>query len=168
MAPPTDRLLVLAQATLDAVVDNWPVDAEALPELQFLTNGIIPWDGCEMLAVSIGRTAPLQEADPSLESITAVGAMLGQRFAVVDVTLIRCVPDMVVEGDSITMPSPAELEESASEILRDAQALANAILAAQKAGDLASCNSLAFEDWTPAGPAGGMGGGSQRVRMMLL
>lgn len=168
MAPSTDRLLDLATDLLAGVVARWPGDASDLPELQYLTNGAIAWDGCDVLAVSFSRTAAAFEGDPAQEAITS-GVFVGVQFGVFDVTLLRCVPDMVQTGNELpTLPSPADLTASAEQLIRDAQALTNAVIAAQKAGDLAGCGGLVVEGCSAQGPEGGMGGNNLRVRLSLI
>lgn len=168
MAPTVTRLFDLARATLDAVVAHWPIDATPLPDLQFVSNGQVIWDGCELLATAVERTFAV-EADVGLEEFNVMGPGFANRAAVVLVTLLRCVPDIETNanGDIVSVPSPAETEESAALILTDAQGAFNAVLAGQKAGEIAMCNALAFESWTAEGPQGGMGGGTLRMRMLL-
>lgn len=167
MAAPTDRLLTIAEEVLANVADRWPDDADPLPEQQYVTNGTIAWDGCELLAVSVARTAQASEGDPASEAIVSTPAFLGLMFAVADITLLRCVPDMTQDGNELPLlPSPDELTASAVQILKDAQALTNTALAMAK--NLASCGGVVVEGWTPAGPEGGMGGGSLRIRVSLF
>lgn len=163
MAAPVDRLVNLAETLLAAVADHWPVDAEPLPDLQYIANGAIAWDGCALLAVSMVRTFPATEGDITLEGLTAAPPRYaGVRAAQFDVYLLRCVPDLADGADgSIIVPAPADVQASAVTILTDAQALYNAIVAG-----VPGCSHAAPESWTAAGPEGGMGGGIQRVRLL--
>lgn len=169
MAPPVTRLLDLADAVLAAIVGHWPAGCDDLPDRQFVCNGSIIWDGCEQLAVSVARTAAATEGDPATEGLVSTNAFVGQQFAAIDISLLRCVPDIVENEMAVpSVPSPADLEASASTILRDAQGVRNAVTAAQRAGELASCSGLVIEGWASAGPEGSMGGGMTRIRLSLI
>ncbi len=130
--------------------------------MQFVSNGVLVWDNCEILATAVERTYPI-EGDVTLEQTSVMGPGFTNRGAIVIVTILRCVPD--IEGNA--PPTPEETEASAEVILTDAQAMWNALLAAVKAGDLGGCRSLAFDGWTAFTVQGGMGGGELRVRMQV-
>lgn len=171
MAPPVDRLFTMAQAVLDAIVDNWPDECDDLPERRFVANGTIIWDGCEQLAVSAPRTANALEGDPATEAIVSTPAFVGLQYGVFDITLLRCVPDLADDGGELTMPTvptPEELTTSASQILRDEGGVRNAVILAQRRGNLATCSGLVIEGWAAAGPEGTMGGGNTRIRLSLI
>jgi hypothetical protein len=165
--PVTTRVYDMVRAMLDAIVTNWPSDADPLPALQYVANGQIMWDGCEMLAATVERQANT-EADVGLEQYNIQGPGLANRFAVVAVALIRCVPEMKVTLDEAIPPDPTDIEDSARSQLLDSEALYGAILAGHKAGTITSCNGLAYEAWTSDGPQGGFGGGTLRVRVLLI
>lgn len=165
MAPPVDKLKDLMHAVIDGVNNEWPVGASALPDLQYVADGAVAWDGCEILAVALDRTFITAEGDITLEGFTSQSPLLALTVAVVDVFLLRCVP---IFDDEHEPPDASEIETAADQILVDAQSLQNALLAAQKAGDLAGCSGLSIEGWTKAGPEGGMGGGVLRVRLSTL
>ena len=167
MAPPTDRLFTLARSFLDQIVAGWPGDAEPLPDRQYVSNGLVVWDCCEQLAVQVERTYGI-EGDVTGETVITKGVGFAMRAATVAITLLRFQPDLADEGDSVVIPSAQEIEDGAAVLLGDATALLNVIVAAQKAGDLVNCDSLAFEDWNSQGPEAGIGGGILRVRAALL
>lgn len=160
-----DRLKTLLDDVLAAVVALWPAEAAELPALQYVANGAVPWDGCETLAVSLDRTFGAPSGDPTLEQMTVQPALILIRCAVIDVFLLRCVPTVT---DSGAMPAPADVEASADIILRDAQALTNVIVEAAANGTIPGCKALSLENWTAAGPEGGMGGGILRIRVVAL
>lgn len=170
MAPPVDRLFTFAQAVLEAIVDNWPDECDDLPERRFVANGTIIWDGCAQLAVSVARTAAELEGDPATEAIVSTPAFVGLQYGVFDITLLRCVPDLQDSGgDALpTVPTPEELTTSASQLLRDEGGVRNAIIQAQRRGNLATCSGLVIEGWAAAGPEGTMGGGNTRIRLSLI
>lgn len=161
MAPPVDRLLGLAQTVLDAVVANWSDDAFPLPDLQYVADGAVPWDGCPTLAVSYVRSYPAPSGDVTLEQLSAHPRQKFTIASVWDVWLLRCVPDMDVNGTDIVMPAPDEVEAAADEVLVDAQALMNAVLSG-----VPGCQHAALESCTAAGPQGGMAGNVVRVRLL--
>jgi hypothetical protein len=162
MAPPLTVMYDLCEATLNALVAGWPGEAEPLPDLQFVTNAQAAADTCEVLAVWIDRTFGT-EGDVTSEQFVA-GINFAMRSATVAVAVYRCVPVVSTEG----APSAGEQSTSAQLIYTDAQAMLNVLVAAQKAGDLATCNGFSFESWTPVAPEGGGGGGILRYRAMLI
>jgi hypothetical protein len=165
--PSTTRVYDMVRAMLDGIVTRWPIDADPLPALQYVANGQVMWDGCEVLAATVERQANT-EADVGLEQYNIQGPGLANRFAVVAVLLIRCVPEMTVTMDAVSPPDAADIEASARSHLLDAEALYGAILATHRAGEITSCNGLAYEAWTSDGPQGGFGGGTLRVRVLLI
>lgn len=172
MAPPITKIIDLLDNTLGALNDLWAefvVDgASELPELQYVSDGEVAWDGCEVLAVSWNRTAPTQEGDPSLEAIQPQAVLAGLRFVVVDVALLRCVPTITQDGDAFILPPVEDVAAAARVIAIDAQCLTNAILAASKAKRIPGCNELALEGCTAAGPEGGMAGSVLRFRASTI
>lgn len=168
MAPVTTKILDLADALLNGVVAEWPDDASPLPDLQYVSNGAVPWDGCEVLAVSYVRTFPAIEGDPTQEGITSAPGLSALRAAVYDVVLLRCSPDITMVGPEIVMPAVEHIRASGVQVLTDVQALTNAVFAAQKAGDIPGCSGLALENCTAAGPEGGMVGNLLRVRLATI
>lgn len=167
MSPPVTRLYDIARAFLDAVVDGWPAEAPPLPSRRYVSNGLVFWDCCETLAVEVERTFGI-EADPSVEQIIQVPGLLGMRAATIAVWLIRKVVDIDEQGEAVVFPAADEIEDDAQVVLADAQAVLNVLIDAQRAGTLATCQGVAFENWTAQGPEGGLGGGVLRVRAMLL
>lgn len=167
--PATSTMYDLARACLDAIVLYWPVDAEPLPDAQFVTGGLLAHDGCELLATGIERTFSV-EADPSFEILSTLGPGFTNRAVIVMCTLLRCVPmvDTDEAGNVVLIPSPAEIEASAQITLGDGQAMFNALVIAQARDDLGGCQKMAFDSWTREGPDGGNGGGTLRVRIMVM
>jgi hypothetical protein len=159
----------LARACLDAIVVYWPVDAEPLPDAQFVTGGLLAFDGCELLATGVERSYSV-EADPTFEVLSVLGPGFTNRAVVVMCTLLRCVPvvDTDDSGNVVIIPSPAEIEASAIITLGDGQAMFNALVAAARAGDIGGCQTMAFDSWQREGPEGGNGGGTLRVRLGVM
>lgn len=165
MAPSPDRIWNLAVAVKAAVIDGFADAGVTLPDRQFITYGQLPAHDCAELVVAVESTfgyegAVQQEViEPALAR--AGHTMRGARVAI---HLLRCVP---VVGDDGEIPSEADEEEAAEEVLTDAQVVLTAVVAAQRAGDLPRCGGVAFEQWTAVSPAGGIGGGILRVRLTL-
>lgn len=161
---PRTAVFDLCAAALQAVVAGWPdpSDAPALPDRQYVTNGDVMWD-CEQLVVQAESTYPTQ-GDPRVQNYWADDAVLGMRGLVFAVWLIRCVPDIDAQGSEVILPSATAMQDSARDLLGDADSILGILVDAQRAGELAGCNDLTFDGWTPVGPSGGLGGGVSRWR----
>lgn len=166
MPLPTLALYDLATAALDAVYAGWPAepDAEPLPDRHYVSDGAMVWDGCEFVTALVDATFGT-EGDVSIESFSQLGLGLGMRVALIGVGIFRCVPTV---DDDLKPPEPQAIDDSANLILRDAMALHNVLLAAQQAGEIATCNGLAFERWQSQPPQGGIGGGVLTFRALML
>jgi hypothetical protein len=173
-AGPTRTIIKgLCDAALLAIVSGWPeIDPDngmliqPLPERQCVSNGAVFWD-CEQLVIACERVYGL-EGDVAAEFWHQEPQLVGFRGVILAVWLLRCVPDLDVEGTNVSMPSAEDIDNSATTVLGDSVDIFNLLVAAQERGELATCSGLAFQDWTPAGPEGGFGGGVTRVRALLL
>lgn len=163
MPLPVTALYDLAEATLTALVAGWPDDAQPLPDRQYVSDGTVVWD-CESLVVIVNSTFGT-DSDVAVEQIIQMGMGFALRAAQIGVLLLRCVPVVNDEGEP---PTAEEIDGSANVILRDSIALMNVLVAAQTAGELATCQGLAFERWASQGPTGGFGGGLLQFRALLL
>lgn len=158
------KLFDLCSAILATLAADWPGDAEPLPERQYVSNGMIVWD-CDQLVVMVEATYGT-EADLAAEGIfSQASAGFGLRAATIGVAVLRCVPDVDDEG---TPPSWESIQDSSEIILSDAETVLSVLLAAQQAGELATCQALAFDRWTSEGPQGGLAGGVTRLRALML
>lgn len=164
MPPDLDLLWNLGSDVLAVLATEWPGDAEPLPERRFVASGEVAWD-CAQVAVHVVRTFGI-EADLTVEQITAQSASAGfaARAAAVEVTLLRCVADLDARGNA---PSADRITSDAAVVLKDPTAVLNVLVAAHRAGNLGSCNGLAFETWQSVGPEGGIAGGVTRFRVAL-
>lgn len=159
-----NRLFLFARAALDAVVGGWPqdpADAVPLPDRRYVCVGAPAWD-CAQFTVSVSRTYAI-EADPAAEQLVS-GPLFNFRAIVLDFQIVRCVP--VQNGTE--PPTPDQLEQSASDILVDAETIKEVLQDAQQTGRLAVQNGMAFDNWSASDPQGGFGGGMQRVRLSLF
>jgi len=165
MAPPVTRIYDTCQQLLDAVVAG---HTGTLPERRYVSAGAPAWD-CELVAVWCERTFGVA-GDPAVEVIDPLASSAGHtmRAGTFVVTIARCTAAVVdANGDQITLPSVDEEEAAAAELYQDAQAVINALVAAERAGDLPGCHGVAFESWGPLGPEGGFVAGELRVRVGL-
>jgi hypothetical protein len=159
------RFYDLARATLDTIVAGWPADptdALALPDRQYVAFGLVAWD-CEQLTVSGIRSYAI-EADPAQETSIS-GVVFYNRAVEIAVSLIRCVPDVDVSGDTIIDPTPDAIEAAAQAAFTDQETIMDVLVAAQQARELATFGGLSFGNWTAEGPQGGFGGGTLHVRL---
>lgn len=159
------RLYTLARTTLDAIVAGWTVDpdvASPLPDRRYVAFGSVAWD-CEQFTVS-GVRAYSIEADVAAEQVLS-GPMFYNRAVELDLSIIRCVPDIDSSGDTVIIPTADEIELSAAIAFADQEQLTDVLIAAQEAHGLAVFSGLAFGNWTAEGPEGGFGGGNLRVRL---
>ncbi len=168
MAPPVTMIDQLAHDALDAVVNHWPAGATALPARRYVSVGDPAFD-CEQFTVNVPMTLGLLGGDVGAEAVVAQGVDLWWMRAIVcDLQIIRCVPTIDGEGMQVVLPTPLAMDDAASVILVDAQAMLNAVIAANGDGELGSCHAIAFESWDAVPASGGYAGGTLRVRLGLF
>ena len=170
---PADRIYAIAEALLAAVEAHYldPTIAADLPGRRYVANGLPAFDATddgecdEQLTVFCETTYGIQ-GSPLLENPEARLADLGHamRAAVFAVTIVRCVPTLSDQG---TLPTVEAENESSSLIYEDAVLMLNALLVAERAGDLPGCGSVAFLRWQNENAQGGVGGGTLRVVVSL-
>ena len=161
---PVDALSDLAGKALAAVVDHWPAEATPLPaDVQYVSAGTAVWD-CESVVVMANSTLGT-DSDVALEQIVQMGMGYALRAADLSVLILRCVP---VEDDSGNPPTADQIQAADDVILVDSIAVMNALMEAQAAGELATCNGLAFLRWSAQAASGGLGGGLSEFRALLL
>ena len=167
-------LVDVAEATLAAVIDHWPVVSATLPSVkplptrQYVVAGL-PARDCEQVTVSWSRTFPTA-GSPTQEQTTLVGggkAIL--RVAVFEVEILRCIP-RVQDGPSgqPVIPSATAIQDASLAILTDESAIMTALIAALNAGDLGGCGSMAIEGTRAVSADGGLSGGATKVRLSLF
>lgn len=172
MIPPS-RLFDIAQACLDAVVAHYASEGYDLPSRQYVANGLPAFDATEdgdcdeQVTVYVESTygiaaSPLIEAPEPL--LPEAGHAL--RAGVFVITIVRCVPTIEEHGHG-TIPTPADETASAQQIYEDAVLTLNALIAAERAGELPGCGSVVFLRWQNENAQGGVGGGSLRVAISL-
>lgn len=174
MAPPADRVYALAREVLDTVVAGYEataIDMGAdwdpawdLPARQLVSIGPPAWD-CGLVAVWIERVyghpgnVATEVLDP--QSVSAEHVLRG---AFVRIQIARCVPTL---DDEASAPDPDDEEDAAKVLLVDCQLVQNVLRAAEKAGELVTCHSLAFSEWTSVGPDGAMAASTHGYRLGL-
>lgn len=164
---PRRALYDLCEGTLQAIVAGWPAAPETqLPDRQGVGNSDSVWD-CEGLTVLVETLYPTQGDVTAQQWASDEDGALGLRAATIAVWLMRCIPDIDSQGQDIILPTAAEVDDSAFDILGDAISVWDIIMHAQLSGVLTTCSGITFENWTPAS-SGGIGGGVTRFRAQLL
>jgi hypothetical protein len=160
--PPAARLYQVADAMLDALVAGFAAESVTLPERQYISAGA-PAADCPMLSVHVVRTYAY-DGDLAAEVAVARSSHPGHalRAAELQVTLLRCVPTVDGELEPI-IPTVAEEETAAAEVLADAVLVPAVLRAAAKAGDLPGCGALLMGQWLAIDNSGGLGGGAHTV-----
>lgn len=161
MAPPVTRIVDVCDDLLAAVLTH---HGGTLPGRQYVSAGPPAWD-CELVAVYCESTGNV-DGDPNIAAFESVTRLPSHtmRAGVFVLTIVRCtpaIPDAV--GSTIINTSVHEEEAASTALHEDAQRLPNAIIAAERAGELPGCNSLALGGWTSVGPDGGFVAGELRV-----
>lgn len=152
----------VADAVLAAVVAQADAADVTLPSRRYVSNGAPAVDR-EQVTVHVRRTfahsgdVTVQVAEPL---VGAVGyAMRGVELAV---TIMRCEP--VPKGQQAA-PPVAKIDESAGEVLTDADLIHDALTAY---GRSSGCNSLAVTEWTALDPEAGFVGGQTTALISLV
>lgn len=164
MAPPVDRLWLVCTDLLAAVVNR---HGGVLPARRYVAAGAPAWD-CELVSAWCDRTAST-EGDPAQEVTQSHHGAPGwaMRVGTFVVTIVRCVPSATVVAGEPVPPSTEDEEAAAQVLYEDGQRVVNALVAAYRAGELASCHGLAMLDWRTLGPDGLLVAGELRVRVRL-
>lgn len=165
MPPPPERIYDVCGQLLAAVEAR---HGAPLPARRYISAGAPAWD-CDLLATWCERTAGTagtvaQEA-VVVHTAEPTHAM---RYGLFVVTLVRCTPAVPdADGQTVTLPTVEDEDGAARTLYEDAQRMLNALVAANKAGELPGCHSVAFVDWRTVGPDGGYVAGELRVRVGL-
>lgn len=158
----------LAEALLDAIVDEFTKVDVGLPALRFVSNGSIPFD-TELLAVALNRIYGTSASGPPDEASLGERPHTHWRSAQFEVVLMRCAP---VFDDNPLDAQPAinmrQLAASALRTMTDPLIMTQGILNAYQGGLFGAGVNLAFEDWAALGPEGALVGGRMMVRIGLL
>ncbi len=165
MAPPASRIYDVCGDLLGAVIAH---HGGSLPARAYISGGPPAWD-CELLATWCENTVGI-DGNVAQEQQQPLARHAGHtmRAGVFVVTLVRCTPALPdTEGDQIVLPSVAEEQAAARTLYEDGQRTLNALVAAERAGELPGCNSLVFQQWSTLGPEGGLVAGELRVRVGL-
>lgn len=164
--PAIDLPWTLANTVLSAVVNGWDGGAEPLPERQYVTVGEVAWD-CEEVVVSIERTFGYAgDLSVDFNQPLTRGFSFALRGVTLAIWIVRCFP--AFEDDAGDPPTTTAIEAATQPIATDSGAILSALIDSQKAGELAGCDGLVFENWTVEGPQGGMAAGVLRVRIGFI
>lgn len=160
-----DRIYDICQAIKAAVITYYGAQSVELPPRQYVANGpfAIMYD-CPQLVVSCEKVTGYQE-NPALQTFVAErpGAGHAMRSAIFQVSVVRAIcpdPENVIPVD--------QEEASAAEVYRDAGLVLNALITAEKDGDLGGCSAVVFLDWTGPQPDADVAAGTTRVQLSLL
>lgn len=170
---PDSTLYDLASAVLDAIEGYYAAEGVDLPGRTYVSDGRPAHDlgddeACagEQVTVQVTRTLPVQgNVIAELASPFELGPQMAA--AEVSIEVVRCAPVVEATGDSITVPSPEEIETSAQRVLSDAEMVPNALLWAWGREELPGCSGVAWMGWTSFGPDGGAVGGVTLLRISL-
>lgn len=165
MARSYDRIRTIADQLLAAIVDHYEAENVELPELRFVSNGTIPYDG-ELLSVGAARLFGLSAGGDGVAG-EGIAPLRCYRWSAVqfEVVLLRCSPTPPDNPyDDQPQVNPDDVEANASDVYRDAEMVTHALVLAAKNGDLGEGANLALEDWNIVGE-GGLSGGVMRVRV---
>lgn len=150
-----------AQAIKMAVADHYAAQGVALPAWQQVLAWTPAYD-CEMVAVypeaAFAHDGSMNATDTAAAMADPAHAM---RYARIAIAVVRCVPTLDDNGNP---PATTVAEAAALPILTDALLVWDAVVAAQRAGTIPTCGSVAFESWASVEANGGLGGGVTRIR----
>lgn len=165
MAPPPTRIFDTCQVILDAVIAH---HGGSLPDRRVIPAGPPALD-CELLAVWMETSSGADGGNVAAESIDPLrtSASHTMRAGTFVVSIARCTPDTPEQGIKVRLPKAEKVTAAGRILYEDAQRSLNALVAAEKAGELVGCNGVAFMSWTALGPDGGFIMGELRVRVGL-
>lgn len=158
----------LANALLDGVVSHYETESVELPTRRYVTVGRATHD-CEQLTVGLLRVIGASELGGPAQEQVEVQRCLHWRVAQFQIQVVRCWPvgDIGRDGQP-SPPAVADVEAAARTVAKDVQLVTAAVLAAFRADELGIGPTLAFEQWEPVGPNGGLVGGSLTLRLSLV
>lgn len=160
MVTPVSKIYDTCTALLAAVETH---HGGTLPARRYVSAGPAAWD-CELVAVWCERTYS-HDGEVGQELVQSIpGARRTMRGGLFAVEVVRCAPTPKDSGDP---PSVAAEEAAAELVYEDGQRTLNALVAAERDGDLPGCHGVAFADWTVQGPEGALVASLLRVRVNL-
>lgn len=161
MPAPATRVFDVASALLDAVVAN---HGGELPDRRYVSAGAPAWD-CELVSTWCESTSGV-DGGTTIDTLDAHTGSAGHtmRSGVFVVTIARCTPAI---PDGRDFPTVANEETAAAALYEDAQRTLNALIEAERDGDLPGCHGIAFLGWSFVGPEGGFVAGELRVLVAL-
>jgi hypothetical protein len=164
----TERPWELANALLDAIVSAYETEAVELPGRRYVTVGPVAHD-CEQLTVALLRVVGASELGGPAQEQVEVQRCLHWRVAQFSISVVRCWPtgDIGRDGQPLA-PAVADIEAATRKVAKDVQLVTSAVLDALVADDLGVGPTLAFEQWEPLGPNGGLVGGALTLRVSLV
>lgn len=152
-----DDLQVLAENTLQTIVDAFTAAGITLPDRRYVSNNGVAYD-CEQVSVEIGSLS----TGTATADRQVAAKMPKVPVATLLVALIRdCQPMSNEDG---TPPSVEEIEAASDELLADATVLIRTFL---KGNAVEGCTDLAVQTCVPYGPEGGVAGWVLTLRVVF-
>lgn len=137
------------------------------PDRHSVVPGAIAWDECDcgLLAVSVVQVYPTETFPAPLARRVGNACDAPWEAAEIVIQVVRCAPN---PDDPLTAPTPAELDASAQEVLRDAYEMLRAtsikLCEMNQARDI---SDFMLRPLTAQGPAGGCVGNELRAFVSL-
>lgn len=161
----------LCKALLDASAEAVALSPGGEIDRRFVSPGLPAFDCCPQLTVHAGGpqwgdTAPLQ---PPLQPGHRVDEGRALNLVTVTVTVIRCVPGLEEQGQTVRLPTAASLDESSKATLGDCWAIWNHLYTRKL--DLTlfppRTREMFFDPAVPVSIAGGCAGWMLQFRVQL-
>jgi uncharacterized protein (DUF1501 family) len=161
------ELLAAAAIALETEAPAGPIDYQAI------WPGLPSYDCVPALYVHVGGPAiadtyPLQPPLQPMQRIVTSGEV---NIVQLTITVLRCVPVIEQESQSILLPSPALINQSAHDVLGDLWAIWNYLKNQHRLGNLYQTPSgrreFAFDPAQPVRTSGGAGGWEIPIRVQL-
>jgi len=138
------------------------------PDRHSVVPGAIAWDECDcgLLAVSVGPINVSENFPDPVQRRIGNGCDAPYEAALITIQVIRCTP---THDDSGIAPTPAALDASAQEILRDAAEMMKAVsVKLCQMNDDRDIADFVMPTLTPQGPTGACGGNELRAIVGLM
>lgn len=166
MTVPVDRLKVRADQVLAAAVAGMTAAGIPVPDRRYVVPTALVAHDCEQVVVALDQLLP--NRGDAAESRPTSQRCIALAIGVFTVHVVRCVPVVASQGQQVVTPTPAAIDASAVDLLRDPLAVWNGVLAAYRAGTFGHARELVFEQATPLGPNGGLAAWVIRFRLGLM
>lgn len=137
------------------------------PDRSSVVPGVIAWDECDcgLLAVSVAQVYPTETFPAPLSRRVGNSCDAPWEAAEIVIQVVRCAPN---PDDPLTAPTPAELDASAQEVLRDAYEMLLAVsVKLCEMNQARDISDFMLRPLTAQGPSGGCVGNELRAYVSL-